>query len=264
MLIAQISDIHLAGPGKKTFGIAPMAENLARCVAHINQIVPQPDLVLVTGDITNNGLEEEAKRAATILSALERPFFVIPGNHDDPAILCAVFGKEACPTESGSFVNYVIEGYDIRLIALDTTHPGAPGGAFCQTRASWLDEHLRRGGNRPTVLFMHHPPARFGVIETDVDGFVGAKELGDLIEKHGHVIRILAGHIHLASVTQWRGVVVSTAPSMGMRLFLDLTLQRSAFILDEPAYQLHYWTPDQRLVTHTVRVLKEETLHPFE
>jgi hypothetical protein len=51
---------------------------------------------------------------------------------------------------------------------------------------------------------------------------------------------------------------------MGMRLFLDLTLGRSAFILDAPAYHLHLWTPEQRLITHTVRVLESETLHPFE
>ncbi|RUA00252.1 MAG: phosphodiesterase, partial [Deltaproteobacteria bacterium] len=45
MLIVQISDTHIAAPGKKTYGIAPMAENLARCVDHINQMTPTPDVV---------------------------------------------------------------------------------------------------------------------------------------------------------------------------------------------------------------------------
>ena len=61
MLIAQISDTHIAGWGKKAYGIVPTAENLARCVDHINQFDPQPDLVLVTGDITYTGLAEEAE-----------------------------------------------------------------------------------------------------------------------------------------------------------------------------------------------------------
>ncbi len=55
MLIAQISDSHIAGEGKNTFGIAPMAENLARCIDHINKFEPTPDVVLVTGDIGNSG-----------------------------------------------------------------------------------------------------------------------------------------------------------------------------------------------------------------
>jgi 3',5'-cyclic AMP phosphodiesterase CpdA len=265
MLIAQISDLHLAGWGKKTFGIAPMAENLARCVHHINQLAPRPDLVLVTGDITNDGLLEEAERAADILAGLTPPFYVIPGNHDDRATLQAAFGKEACPSESETFVNYVIDGNDIRLLTVDSTIPGAPGGELCEARATWLDEKLSEDATSPTIVFMHHPPVKFGVIETDIDGFIGAGRLGEVIEKHPQVQRILAGHIHLPALTQWRGVVVSTAPSIGMRLSLDLTLEQpSAFILDEPSYQLHYWTPESHLITHTVRVLESEDLHPFE
>ena len=263
MLIAQLSDLHLEGWGRKTFGVVPTADYLARCIAHINQLDPRPDVVLVTGDVTNNGLPEEMAHAAAILSELTPPWYVIPGNHDDRAALLAAFGPERCPTETDAFVNYVIEGYDIRLITVDTTIPGAPGGEICEARAAWLDERLSEDEARPTALFMHHPPATFGVIETDVDGFIGADRLGDVIARHGNVVQILAGHIHLSSFTQWRGVGVSTAPSMGMRLYLDLTLRRSAYILDAPAYHLHIWTPEQRLITHTVRVLASEPLHPF-
>ena len=264
MLIAQLSDAHIEGWGQKTFGIAPMAEHLARCVAHINQLSSQPDLVLVTGDVTNNGLPEEMAHAAAILGELTPPWYVIPGNHDDRAALLATFGPSACPAVSESFINYVIEGNDLRLIGLDSTLPGAPGGEISQEQAAWLDERLCEKPDQPTCLFMHHPPVKFGVIETDIDGFDGAERLAAVLEKHPQVQRILAGHIHLSSLTQWRGVVVSTAPSMGMRLFLDLTMELpSAFILDAPGYHLHYWTPEQRLITHTVRVLASEDLHPF-
>ncbi|NOZ73578.1 MAG: phosphodiesterase [Chloroflexi bacterium] len=264
MLIAQISDTHLAGWDKKTFGIAPMAENLARCVNHINQFKPRPDLVLVSGDISNDGRKEELEQAAALLGELHIPYFVIPGNHDERALMTAAFSREVCPTESEEFIHYAIEGYDLRLIAVDSTVPGAPGGELCEVRAAWLDDKLCQANNQPTILFMHHPPVKFGVMETDIDGFIGADRLGDIVAKHSNVVRILAGHIHLSSLTQWRGIVVSTAPSTGMRLFLDLTLERSAYILDEPCYQLHYWTPERHLVTHTIRVLASEELHPFE
>ena len=42
MLIAQISDTHIPLKGKKTYGIAPMAENLVQCIADINQQNPKP------------------------------------------------------------------------------------------------------------------------------------------------------------------------------------------------------------------------------
>jgi 3',5'-cyclic AMP phosphodiesterase CpdA len=240
-----------------------MADYLARCVAHVNQLNPRPDVVLVTGDITNNGLPEEMAHAASILEDLRPPYYVIPGNHDDRAALVAAFGPEHCPVRPDAFVNYVVEGYDIRLIAVDSVIPGAPGGEICEDRAAWLEQRLDEASDQPTILFMHHPPAAFGVIETDIDGFIGTERLGEIVDGHSNIVQILAGHIHLSSFTRWHGVVVSTAPSMGMRLYLDLTLERSAYILDAPAYHLHLWTPDQRLITHTVRVLESEDLHPF-
>ncbi len=263
MLIAQISDTHLAGWGRRTFGVAPMGENLARCVRHLNRLDPQPDLVLVTGDLTNNALPEEAARAASLLGGLRAPFYVIPGNHDSRATLRAAFAGEHCPVRDDAFLHYVIEGYPLRLIALDTTIPGAPGGEICAERAAWLKARLDEDLRTPTVLFMHHPPLRMGLIETDLDGFIGASRLEDIVRERPNVIRLLAGHIHLASLARWGGTVVSTAPSPGMRLYVDLTLKRSAYLLDAPAYQLHYWTPEKRLVTHTVRVQEPEILHPF-
>ncbi len=264
MLIAQISDTHIAGWGKKTFGVAPMAENLARCVEHVNALQPRPDVVLVTGDISNNGRREEMERAASILRRLQPPFYVIPGNHDDRALLVEVFGPEACPTESTRFVNYVIEGYPLRLVTVDSVVPGAAGGEICPERAAWLDARLSEDQDRPTIVFMHHPPLRFGVPETDIDGFEGREWFWQVLRRHPQVERVLAGHIHLAALAHRDGVVVSTAPSVGMRLTLDLTLQHpSEYILDDPAYQLHYWSPDRHLVTYTVYVRGEEPTYPF-
>ena len=255
MLIVQISDTHIAGRGKKTYGIAPMSENLARCVDHINQSDPRPDVVLVTGDITSAAKIEEAEQAADILSNLQIPFYIIPGNHDSRTSLGEAFSEQVCPSGYQGFSNYVIDDFDVRLIAVDSTVPGAPGGEICQTRATWLDERLSEDKERPTVIFMHHPPVRCGVLETDEDGFSGADLLGDVVEKYSNIEGIFCGHIHLPIHVRWRGTVVSTAPSIGMRLGLDLTLKRpSEFYLDAPGYQLHFWTPQQDLVTHTVYV----------
>ncbi len=265
MLIVQLSDTHIAEPGKKTYGIAPTAENLARCVDHINQFDPSPDLVLVTGDITASGLPRESEHAASLLQKLRYPYYLVPGNHDDRAALWSVFGGHACPSRVGDFFNYVIEGYDIRLIAMDSVLPGAPGGEVCQIRASWLDQRLAEAAAQTSIIFTHHPPLNCGVLETDEDGFIGADRFGEVVEKYSNIERIVCGHVHLLVHARWRGTVVSTAPSMGMQLVLDLTLKsQSGFTLQAPAYQLHYWTPDKNLVTHTVSVSNAEGPYLFE
>ena len=259
MLIAQISDLHISVEGKKAYGIAPMSENLARCIDHINQLEPRPDLVLVTGDITNSGALAEAEHAAQLLAKLELPYYIIPGNHDDGSHLRTAFSQEACPSASEQFIYYVIERPDLRLIAMDTTKPGEPGGRICTNRAAWLNKSLSQAPSQPTLIFMHHPPLRFGVLETDEDGFEGADLLADVVSKYTNVERIICGHIHLQAFAKWSGTVVSTAASMGMQLMLDLTLrQPSQFFLDDPAFQLHYWSPDKNLISHNVRVGERE------
>lgn len=264
MLIAQISDTHIPIKGAKTYNIAPMAENLAHCIVHINNSSPQPDLVLLTGDITNKGLNEEFEHAAGLLAQLEMPFYVIPGNHDTREAVWNYFSGEACPVKTDDFIHYVIESYELRLIALDSTIPYCSNGEICTLRATWLDHHLAENSGKPTIIFMHHPPIKCGVIETDIDCFVGEDRLGAVIEKYSNIEAIICGHIHTPIHARWRGTVVSTAPSMGMRLLLDLNLECDKFILEEPAYQLHYWTEDKNLITHTISVGETVNSYLFE
>lgn len=265
MLIAQISDTHIPEPGEKTYGFVPMAESLARCVANINNLPLPPDLVLLSGDVTSDASQKEAEHAARILADLACPYFLIPGNHDDRSALWRVFGGTACPSMSGGFINYVIEGHALRIIALDSVVAGEPGGAFCETRADWLNACLKDGGDQPTILFMHHPPLKCGVPESDEDGFEGADTLGEIVDKYPNIERILCGHIHLLTYARWHGTIVSTAPSMGMQLDLDLTQAKpSEFLLSDPAYLLHHWTPEKQLITHTVQVNDLSGPYPFE
>jgi len=255
MLIAHISDTHIAGLNKKAYGLVPTAENLARCVDHINHLQPEPDIVLITGDICYSGLPEEAECTASILEKLRTPYYLIPGNHDHRSTLWATFGGSACPGKNKDFLNYVLDGYDIRFIGMDSSIADKPGGEFCEARFYWLKEQLEKESQKPTVIFMHHPPANFGVLETDRDGFIGAGKLGKLVTQYTHIRAILCGHIHLTAHLPWSGTVISTAPSMGMQLMLDLTLTKpSGFTLEAPGYLLHYFTPERNLVSHSITV----------
>lgn len=266
MLIAQISDTHVASWGKKAYGFAPTADNLKTCVAHINQLDPKPNLVLLTGDITNASLTSEYEQTFELLKQLEMPYFVIPGNHDDRVKTKSTFDKH-CPAESTpqNFIQYVIDDYDIRLIAMDSTIPKEAGGELCELRLAWLDQQLTKDTDKPTIIFMHHPPVKVGVIEADIDGFIGAKKLGKIVKRYNNIEQIICGHVHLQTHTRCHGTMVTTAPSVGMELVLDLTLKKPPqFVIEPPSYLLHYWTPYKNLVTHTMSARKTNGPYLFE
>lgn len=265
MLIAQISDIHIVEKGRKTLGVAPMETNLITCVAQLNSFEPRPDVVLITGDITDNGLVSEVENAAQILSELKYPYYIIPGNHDNLETLWQGFGGANIPAKSEKFQNYVIEGHDVRLIGMDSTIPNAHGGELCEERLAWLAQRLAEAPTRPTIIFMHHPPVKCSILETDEDGFIGADKLGKIIGQYENIERILCGHIHLTTHTKWNGTIVSTSPGNGMRLGLDLSMKKqSKFYLDSPAFQLHHWTKQKNLITHTVHIRDKSRPYPFE
>ncbi len=265
MLFIQISDIHIAGWDKKTYGVAPMAENLIHFIDHINLLDPRPEFVLLTGDITKEGSREEYERIAYLLRKLQFPFYMIPGNHDDRSNMWSVFGGDACPSKLDQFICYVIEDHPVRLIGMDSTVPGKPGGEICTSRVEWLDHQLSLEKEQPTIVFMHHPPLNFGVAETDIDGFIGSEELGKVIDKYRNIERVMCGHIHLSGLVQWRGTVVSTAPAAGMQLVPDLTLKKaSKFSLSTPGYQLHYWSPEKNLVSLTIHLPERDRSYLFE
>lgn len=265
MLIAQISDTHIVEKGRKTLGVAPMEDNLIQVIAHINQLDPKPSVVLLTGDVTDNGRISETSNAARLLEALQCPYFIIPGNHDDRDAVWSEFGGTACPSRTGEFINYAVETYDVRLIGMDSTMTNGPGGELCDARLAWLDQCLSEHPLQPTIIFMHHPPVKCGVLETDVDGFIGADKLGDIVEKYPCIERILCGHIHLPTHARFHGSVVSTAPGTGMRLGLDLTMTKeSEFFLEAPGYQLHHWTESKNLITHTIQLNDPDGPYLFE
>lgn len=80
MLLAHMSDTHIA--------LAPTDDNAAsrRCleaVSRLQAFAPQPDCVVVTGDVADHGTSAEYELASELLTALQTPVHLGPGNHDD-------------------------------------------------------------------------------------------------------------------------------------------------------------------------------------
>lgn len=72
-VIAHISDLHIS---KTSFD----EEIFMEAVSEINDL--QPDMIILTGDITDHGYYKEFEQATRYLGMFEPPLFAVPGNHD--------------------------------------------------------------------------------------------------------------------------------------------------------------------------------------
>lgn len=256
MIIAQISDLHVCVKGSLVYDRFDTGMCLERCVQHILQLKPAPDAVLATGDLVDGGSTAEYRHLREVLRPLTMPLYLIPGNHDDRAALCAEFRDHAYLPRPGASVCYAVEQYPVRLLALDTVVPGADGGALDTAQLDWLEAQLAAVPHMPTLIFMHHPPFKTGIRCMDEIGLtaVSAARLGEIISRHRQVECITCGHVHRGIQACWHGTTVSICPSTAYQSILDLATGKfEASSNDPPAYQLHYWNGSE-IVTHTVVV----------
>lgn len=253
MLICQITDLHITPKGAPLLGQIETADYLRKAVDHVNRLDPRPDVVLVSGDLTDKGSAPEYDHLRELLAGLAMPFYLIPGNHDARGSLRAAFPDHAYLGAGDGFVNYVIEDWPVRLVALDSTIPGKPGGEMCPDRLAWLDATLAAAPDRPTIVFMHHPPFKTAVAHMDAMGLEGGPAMEAVIRRHPQVERVLCGHLHRPIQMRFGGSIASTAPSTAHQVVLDLTVpgHSSAWNREPAAVQLHLFLPGMGIVSHT-------------
>lgn len=263
MLIAQVTDPHIKAEGQLAYRKVDTAENLRRCVRHLLRLETRPDVVLMTGDLTDFGRAEEYRLLRQLLAPIDMPVFVIPGNHDERENFRAAFSDHAYLPATGD-LSYVIEDYPVRMIALDTTIPGEPGGRIEPHRLNWLDDQLGTKPDSPTLIFMHHPPIFTGIRHMDVQNCENGDDLGRLLRKHPQVFQILCGHVHRPIHSQWCGVTVSIAPSSSHYVALDLSERSSRdFYLEPPTLQLYEWREGYGMTSHLSFIGEFDGPYPF-
>jgi len=253
VLIAQVSDTHIVPPGELLFGTIDSAANLARVVERIRQLDTRPDCVLATGDLTHQGEPEAYHLLRELLAPLEVPVYAIPGNHDKREVLRQSFSDcPWMPSGTGVPIAYAVDLGPVRVLALDTLIEGAEHGVLDDAQLAWLAVRLDEAHDVSTLVMLHHPPINCGVRLMDTLKLAEPERLGAVIARHAHVERILCGHLHRTLHARWCGTSVSVAPSTAEQM-------RSVFqpgasiesIAEPPGFQLHFWHPVDRLITHT-------------
>jgi 3',5'-cyclic AMP phosphodiesterase CpdA len=235
MKIAQFSDTHMLAPAADHNATQLRADWLRETVADING--QRPDAVIFTGDTTQTGHPEEYAILFEILATLNAPLYVIPGNRDDSAALRRACGDREHLRQSDKYFHYVVEDLDVRLIGIDSTDHGERMGVFCSERQTWLDAVLRKGRDRPTLLFIHHPP--FDVDDHYVGGYRRADEavaLTDIIGRNSQVKGLLCGHVHCPVNREWNGTRVVVTPSIAVDLRKGVDESDAK---ERPIYMLH-------------------------
>ena len=215
--VLQVSDLH-AGTVEE-----PEVEGDLRTLVQETE----PELVVVSGDLTHRNTPAQHARAATFLRSLGPPLLVIPGNHDIPYTFPARFTRTFREFERHWGTTEPVYRSDrVVIVGLNSVRAWRhQSGGVRQRQLEWAAGELATAGDGALrVVTLHHH-------------LVGApwRSRKKPVARRNHVLAflveagaelILAGHIHQATVSERRefeisaaggerGAVVSIAPGLG-------------------------------------------------
>lgn len=232
--LVQLSDPHLGA----TWGGGDPDGAWRAAIQSVRSLDVTPTAVLVTGDLADHATDDEYARLKATLASLNTPAYVLPGNQDHRDRLRKHFALAGKP---GERVHYTVDLGPLRLVALDTSKPGADDGELGQDQLEWLESVLSTAQESTTVIAMHHPPFETGMPAWDSIGLSPADRSGlaEIVRRHAQACGIVAGHVHRLIVAEVGGIVALTAPSTYVQARLRFRATRLEFDPGAPGFLVH-------------------------
>lgn len=264
MLIAQLSDPHICPEGELYQGLVDSNAMFVAAVAQVAALHPAPDVVIITGDLIDDGSPASYAHAKKLLAGIRQPLLLIPGNHDEREAFRAAFAELGYLPETGP-LHFVADQYGpVRIVAVDVTVPELHHGDFDEAAAAWLEQTLAADPQRPTLVMLHQPPFASGIPYIDLYACENGPRLAAVLSRYPAVERVVCGHIHRFMQLRFGGTLLCTAPSTTTAIALRLQADaKEASYVEPPALLLHHWKNDTGLITHWLPIGEFEGPLPF-
>ncbi len=205
---------------------------------------PLADLVVITGDIADNGTEAEYEKIAEKLARIPVPTVVCPGNHDRQVAFDAILPRPGISNRRtlrvGSwlflFADSNADGRERRpdgslVDREDRTHAH---GRFGNAEVAWIAETVERSDADHAFVWTHHPPGAFGFFsKPDHDA-----EFARLVEMVPEIVGVGAGHTHTYKTHECGGRPIHQCPSLSVNIDFE------NFTTLPPGYRTYEFSDD--------------------
>jgi 3',5'-cyclic-AMP phosphodiesterase len=217
VLIAQLSDVHVGGGRYRE-------DVLRTAIAEIN--AAEPDLVVVAGDLTDDGYPDQYPVAKRELDALTCEQVVrVPGNHDARNVGYLLFEDTFGARDTR--LRCELAGLDVALVAVDSSKPDLDEGEIGREHYGWVEEGFA-GDAALRVFVCHHHLMPIPGTGRERNQVLDAGDVLSLLRRC-RVDVVLAGHRHVPYVWPVAGMLLVHSGTVS-------TLRTRGF--PNPAYNL--------------------------
>jgi 3',5'-cyclic AMP phosphodiesterase CpdA len=174
-------------------------------VNDVNRLDPAPDVVIHSGDLTDNGVLREYELSVAKLKVLEPKVLVAPGNHDERNYGHALFKEMIGPVDDELRLD------DIAIYITDSPQPDRDEGRLGRRRQTYLEEKLSQLGEKTTkILVFHHHLVSVPFSGRDQDVLEDAGDILDMVLRYD-IDLVLMGHRHVRRALQIANTVLVNA-----------------------------------------------------
>jgi Icc protein len=196
VLIAQLSDVHVGGARYRK-------ELLHTAIEEIN--AAEPDLVVIAGDLTDDGYPDQYPLAEQELAAIAAPQVVrVPGNHDARNVGYLLYEDTFGPRDSQR--RFESAGLDVALVGVDSSKPDIDEGEIGREHYGWIEEGFAPDADLRVFVCHHHlmPVPGTGRERNQV------LDAGDVLAllRRSSVDLVLSGHRHVPYVWPLAGILI--------------------------------------------------------
>jgi 3',5'-cyclic AMP phosphodiesterase CpdA len=198
MEIVQLSDIHVGAQFREAV--------FDQVIEELNSL--KPDAVIITGDLTNEGLKEQYEKCKTLISKINVDRIIaISGNHDYRNTGYLHF-KKYFPYQT---INELSD--DVVLITIGTARPDRDEGEVGHRQTLWLERTMKKYKKRIKILAMHHH--LIGIPDTGSDRLT-IIDAGDVLRAtlDSDVDLVLCGHKHRPWLWDFNKLLIANAGSV--------------------------------------------------
>ena len=206
--LVQLTDAHLCAESGGTLLGMDTDESLQCVVNLVNAERPAPDVLLLTGDLSDHGSANAYARMRDYSAQLTDNCYWLPGNHDDRQLMEAALAGTTCLSSEVRIGNW-------QIVLLDSQVPGRVGGKLGAQQLSLLEKALEQASLQGlhTLVCLHHHPVPIGSVWLDEQTVADAEAFFAIVDRYPEVKGILWGHMHQQIDEYRNNVALMGSPS---------------------------------------------------
>lgn len=206
--LVQISDCHLYATREADLLGLNTFDSFQACVALLAKHQLEPDVVVATGDLSQDASLASYREFAKGMATVDCPVWWLPGNHDQSERMQQVFAEfeQFNPAKRGLLGNW-------QLILLDSTVPGKTHGELTKFQLEFLRQSVLAYPQYHALVLLHHPPFSVGSRWLDQIGVRNPQDFAAVLAECPQIRGVVCGHVHQEHQSIEQGVLYLSTPS---------------------------------------------------